>query len=834
MATNLDVTVNNSQALRALDQISSKLNKIGSDFEGAFSRAGQAAAALSATLLGLGAATAKFADEISDVAAANDMTTASVLGLSKALQQSGGNADSVGRLFQTLANNIEGANSGNEKTVATFAKLGVNLRELGSLGQSEIQGKLFKALAAMPDATERNALAMEIFGKAAMGVDFARLAAAADENTTKYQQFAPALETAGNAFDKIAGTVSDLKVAFAVAFEPIFKYIANLKIEIPDLVKGFNMLAVALAALTSAAVIAGLIKIVDLLKVMSVVVSKNPLIAIAGALLSVGAGVATYLGLTKEQEAAQAAVTNEVKKTGDETKKVERDQSGILDKRQKELDSLTKIRQSLEQNFKFSRSKYDLEVQSLSLNETQKKVAQEQGAIEQQTQQALINLKQANDALSRDAQARNATAYEAERQAIIANGETQKRYAADRITALEQQRNLLRDLGSAFDVFASAEQKLAENSARFESSLMSVKDRLEVEQKLLQVQQIRQVLTAATAQLSEQERFKAKSAIDNAINSADVMTMSYDQISVAIRNAIDAEVALGTISKETAATILQVNALQISAINAGADALIRQQRKITDTQRSFSYGWKKAFTEYVDQATNAAARAERLFTKFTQGLEDAIVGFVKTGKFNFKSFVEDMAEELLRSQIREILASFGQAFGLGNLFGSAGGKGAQAGTSPNNPMYVVSVNGGVAGARGGTGDPLGDFINSLGLGGGGRTPSTVSGGGIGGGGGFFDSIIGIGKSIIGGIGDLFGGFFATGGTIPAGKFGIVGERGPEFVGGPASVTPMGTTSVTYNIQAVDAASFQALVARDPGFIHAVAEMGRSRLPGARK
>ena len=33
----------------------------------------------------------------------------------------------------------------------------------------------------------------------------------------------------------------------------------------------------------------------------------------------------------------------------------------------------------------------------------------------------------------------------------------------------------------------------------------------------------------------------------------------------------------------------------------------------------------------------------------------------------------------------------------------------------------------------------------------------------------------------------FAGEFAKGGNIPAGKFGLVGERGPEFVGGPSSV-----------------------------------------------
>jgi hypothetical protein len=38
------------------------------------------------------------------------------------------------------------------------------------------------------------------------------------------------------------------------------------------------------------------------------------------------------------------------------------------------------------------------------------------------------------------------------------------------------------------------------------------------------------------------------------------------------------------------------------------------------------------------------------------------------------------------------------------------------------------------------------------------------------------------------IGSFFAGAFATGGMIPAGQFGLVGEEGPEFVTGPAFVT----------------------------------------------
>ena len=89
-------------------------------------------------------------------------------------------------------------------------------------------------------------------------------------------------------------------------------------------------------------------------------------------------------------------------------------------------------------------------------------------------------------------------------------------------------------------------------------------------------------------------------------------------------------------------------------------------------------------------------------------------------------------------------------------------------------------------------------------------------------------------------GGLFGflGGRADGGPVMRNKPYIVGERGPElFVPGAAgTIVPNealsmgGGTTVNYNIQAVDAQSFQALVARDPEFIFAVTEAGRRRLP----
>lgn len=69
------------------------------------------------------------------------------------------------------------------------------------------------------------------------------------------------------------------------------------------------------------------------------------------------------------------------------------------------------------------------------------------------------------------------------------------------------------------------------------------------------------------------------------------------------------------------------------------------------------------------------------------------------------------------------------------------------------------------------------------------------GGKLGGFGGILGGLAGLVPGL-GSIGSLFGGFFAHGGTIPAGKVGVVGEAGPELVSGPATVTPSGNVRVT--------------------------------------
>ena len=88
------------------------------------------------------------------------------------------------------------------------------------------------------------------------------------------------------------------------------------------------------------------------------------------------------------------------------------------------------------------------------------------------------------------------------------------------------------------------------------------------------------------------------------------------------------------------------------------------------------------------------------------------------------------------------------------------------------------------------------------------------------------------------LGGLFGGFRQQGGPVQAGQAYIVGEAGPElFVpNANGAIVPNrgagggggGSTTNVYEINAVDAQSFQQLVARDPEFIAGVVRRGERR------
>lgn len=91
----------------------------------------------------------------------------------------------------------------------------------------------------------------------------------------------------------------------------------------------------------------------------------------------------------------------------------------------------------------------------------------------------------------------------------------------------------------------------------------------------------------------------------------------------------------------------------------------QEEYQIAQSQRSFEYGWKKAFFNYVQDATNAAKQGEQMFVSITQNMESALDRFVETGKLSFKDLARSIIQDLIKIQMRAQLAGvFGKISGI--------------------------------------------------------------------------------------------------------------------------------------------------------------------------
>jgi lambda family phage tail tape measure protein len=97
-------------------------------------------------------------------------------------------------------------------------------------------------------------------------------------------------------------------------------------------------------------------------------------------------------------------------------------------------------------------------------------------------------------------------------------------------------------------------------------------------------------------------------------------------------------------------------------------------------EQSFGYGAKAAMKSYVDEARKSAKMMQETFSGAFSRLEDSLVEFVKTGKFNFKDLADFIITELIRISIRQaVLAPVIGA--IGGIFSSLAGGAATGGST---------------------------------------------------------------------------------------------------------------------------------------------------------
>jgi lambda family phage tail tape measure protein len=178
-----------------------------------------------------------------------------------------------------------------------------------------------------------------------------------------------------------------------------------------------------------------------------------------------------------------------------------------------------------------------------------------------------------------------------------------------------------------------------------------------------------------------------------------------EAIEIKYQTLIDSEVQK---LKDAKATTDDVSKAVADLNQKKQDALDQEQAAMQQRlklQSDWQVGAQLAFKKYQESAANTAAQTEQLFTSAFSNMENALVTFTTTGKFNFSSFATSIITDLIRMEIRaeetKVLGYLGQMFGFGSTGGGAaiGGVNGSAGAASLSTFAAngMAFSGGVPG-----------------------------------------------------------------------------------------------------------------------------------------
>ena len=182
-------------------------------------------------------------------------------------------------------------------------------------------------------------------------------------------------------------------------------------------------------------------------------------------------------------------------------------------------------------------------------------------------------------------------------------------------------------------------------------------------------------------------------------------------------NSLARQVSTNTLKiQKQAEKDIQADPTRKDDITSSADANIaRTNAAITSNYnalREFDTGAKTAFTNYVEDAQNAAKFSQTFFEGSFTKLEDIFVNFAKTGKLSFSDLFSYMSEEFIRQSVKINLSSLLKGnegdltTGISKIFGLLGGKSGSTGTTDNETTKLLRQQ------NGGT-DPASSDLNDL-------------------------------------------------------------------------------------------------------------------------
>jgi len=561
-------------------------------------------------LAAMSVAAIKFADDIADVAEANEVTIDTVVKLRSALQSAGGEADKAGVMLASFAKFIDNAASGSFEAQQAFKAVGVSLKDIGSMTQEQLLGKVLNGLAQMDDAVTRTAKSTEFFSKAAKGVAFDKFAQEMSKTTDLTREQIEAVKAGAETWGNLENIIKKLQMLLVTALGPSLKAINSQISEqtfpkIEMLGNAFNFLA-------------------------SNINSAYKAMQSVAILLEKIAGYSLIMQTYGESNAGAA----ELKKLDEETNR----RLSELRNQQAEFDRVLRGEKIGHRGAGFDDPRLPKGT-SGQLRDTTVGVDTKAKAAEAEAKRNLEERRRYTEQMMKDNQ-----------------DELEKRQAFT-----EQ---MMKDNETA------AEKRLQLSIAE----MMTVRDQLQIEenrQSLLDEMALS--LQHSQIQVGKQLDFEREIFLLNKDNKhLTENEIDYAQRILQIRQLFaEKEYEIKMLKNEQKITaedeakaLERNNELRQRSIEQAKEQLmeIRKQTEGTMTQ-----GVQKGFDEYMKNLPNQFEVGRRGFVSLMGSMENAVEQFVRTGKFNFGDFTRSVIMDMMVIQAKASAMSMMR--GLGNIFG---------------------------------------------------------------------------------------------------------------------------------------------------------------------
>jgi len=162
----------------------------------------------------------QFSDQMSDLSDATDISIASILKISEALEQSGGHSDDATKNLTKFVQKIDEAAQGSKTAQDAFARAGVSLKDLASMSTEQLLNKTTAGIAKIGDVAGRTGVAVALFGKGIKGVDMEHFNQLVSQSSEEFQKYADAVSNAADLHDKLEAKATKTLVMFTNAFLP--------------------------------------------------------------------------------------------------------------------------------------------------------------------------------------------------------------------------------------------------------------------------------------------------------------------------------------------------------------------------------------------------------------------------------------------------------------------------------------------------------------------------------------------------------------------------------------------------------------------------------------